>query len=87
MQFGIMVPTFSWSNLDYGTAAQIKRFAQRAETLGFDALWVCEHVLTAPGLYGSAWLSPLLCLSHMAHHRCFIRWTLYSRRWCRLGCA
>ena len=66
MQFGLMVPTFSWENLDYSTAARIKEFACRAEALGFDALWVAEHVLTAPGLYGSAWLSPLLCLSHMA---------------------
>ena len=56
MQFGIMVPTFSWPNLDYDTAAKIKQFAQRAEALDFDALWVCEHLLTAPGLYGSAWL-------------------------------
>lgn len=66
MQFGIMVPTFSWERLDYASAAKIKTFARRAEELGFEALWVCEHVLTAPGLYGSAWLSPLLCLSHMA---------------------
>jgi probable F420-dependent oxidoreductase len=34
--------------------------------VGFDALWVCEHLLTAPGLYGASWLSPLLCLAHMA---------------------
>lgn len=66
MQFGLMVPTFSWETLDYATVAKIKEFACHAETLGFDDLWVCEHLLTAPGLYGAAWLSPLLCLSHMA---------------------
>ncbi len=66
MQFGLMVPTFSWEQLDYATAAKIKEFARRAEELDFAGLWVCEHVITAPGLYGAAWLSPLLCLSHMA---------------------
>ncbi len=66
MQFGLMVPTYSWEDLNYDTAVQIKTFAQRAEAVGFDALWVCEHVVTAPGLYGGSWLSPLLCLAHMA---------------------
>jgi probable F420-dependent oxidoreductase len=66
LQFGLTVPTFSWDHLDYATAAKIKEFARHAEALGFDALWVCEHLLTAPGLYGASWLSPLLCLAHMA---------------------
>jgi probable F420-dependent oxidoreductase len=61
-----MVPTFSWENLDYKTTAKIKEFAVQAEALGFDALWVAEHFLTAPGLYGAAWLGPMLCLTHMA---------------------
>lgn len=66
MQFGLMVPTYAWDDLDYATADKIKTFAQRAEALGFDGLWVCEHLLTAPGLYGASWLSPYLCLAHMA---------------------
>lgn len=43
MQFGIMVRTFSWPDLDYDTAARIKRFVQRVETLGIDALWGDEQ--------------------------------------------
>jgi probable F420-dependent oxidoreductase len=66
MRFGLMVPTFSFEDLDHAAAARIKDFAIRAEALGFDALWTAEHLLTAPGLYGVAWLSPLLCLAHMA---------------------
>lgn len=27
----------------------VRRFAQRAEELGFDALWVCDHLLSDPG--------------------------------------
>jgi alkanesulfonate monooxygenase SsuD/methylene tetrahydromethanopterin reductase-like flavin-dependent oxidoreductase (luciferase family) len=44
----------------------MRDFARKAEALGFDALWVCEHFLVAPGLYGAVWMSPLLCLSHAA---------------------
>jgi len=66
MRFGLMVPTYSFEDLDHVAAGRIKEFAVRAEALGFEALWVAEHLLTAPGLYGTAWLSPLLCLAHMA---------------------
>lgn len=66
MRFGLMVPTYSFDDLDHATAGRIKDFAVRAEALGFEDLWVAEHLLTAPGLYGTAWLSPLLCLAHMA---------------------
>jgi len=44
----------------------VKAFARKAEDLGFDALWVAEHFLQAPGLYGTVWMSPLLCLAHAA---------------------
>jgi probable F420-dependent oxidoreductase len=27
----------------------VRRFAQRAEQLGFDSLWVCDHLLSDPG--------------------------------------
>ena len=45
------------------------RFAalvRHIEQLGFDALWVAKHFLQAPGLYGTVWMSPLLCLAHAA---------------------
>ena len=34
--------------------------------MGFEALWVAEHLLTARGLYGTAWLSPLETLAFAA---------------------
>ena len=40
--------------------------AQRAESLGYESLWVIEHLLTARGLYGTAWLSPLETASFAA---------------------
>ena len=66
MKFGFCLPTFSFPDLDFETAGRIREFATRAEALGYDALWVPEHLLTARGLYGTAWLSPLEVLSFAA---------------------
>ncbi len=59
MRFGLILPSFSFPDLDYARAARLRDFAVRAEALGYEALWVVEHLLTARGLYGTAWLSPL----------------------------
>jgi probable F420-dependent oxidoreductase len=66
MRFGVYLPTFAWRDLRSDQAARVKTFARKAEELGFDALWVAEHFLEAPGLYGTVWMSPLLCLAHAA---------------------
>jgi len=66
MRFGVYLPTFAWRDLRLDHAARVKVFARKAEELGFDALWVAEHFLEAPGLYGTVWMSPLLCLAHAA---------------------
>jgi len=59
MRFGLALPSFSFPDLDYAKTARLRSFAQRAEALGYEALWVVEHLVTARGLYGTAWLSPL----------------------------
>src|SRR5438477_2294581 len=59
MRFGLILPSFSFPDLDYAKAARLREFAVRAEALDYEALWVIEHLLTARGLYGTAWLSPL----------------------------
>src|SRR6202043_2063127 len=66
MRFGLILPSFSFPDLDYARAARLRDFAVRAEALGYDALWVVEHLLTARGLYGTAWLSPLETLGFAA---------------------
>jgi probable F420-dependent oxidoreductase len=66
MRFGVYLPTFAGPHLGFDQAALVKDFAHKAEELGFDALWVAEHFLEAPGLYGTVWMSPLLCLAHAA---------------------
>src|ERR1700720_2203831 len=66
MRFGLILPSFSFPDLDYARAARLRDFAVRAEALGYEALWVVENLLTARGLYGTAWLSPLETLGFAA---------------------
>ena len=65
MRFGLMLPSFSFAR-DYETIGRLREFATRAEAMGFAGLWVAEHLLTARGLYGTAWLSPLETLAFAA---------------------
>jgi probable F420-dependent oxidoreductase len=66
MKFGLCLPSFTLPGLDYATCARLRDFCVRAEALGYDAVWVPEHLLTARGLYGTAWLSPLEVLAYAA---------------------
>lgn len=66
MRFGLMLPSYSFSDLDYERAGRLRDFACRAEAMGYETLWVAEHLLTARGLYGTAWLSPLETLAFVA---------------------
>jgi probable F420-dependent oxidoreductase len=66
MRFGLMLPSYSFADLDYAAAGRLRDFAVEAEARGYEALWVVDHLLTARGLYGTAWLSPLETLAFVA---------------------
>jgi len=68
VKFGIVLPTFhGGAYLDNNpTMARLIEFAQRSEALGFDGLWVIDHLVVAPPIYQTAWLEPLSVLSAMA---------------------
>ena len=67
MRFGLALPSYSsFPGLDYATVAKLRHFAREAEARGFEAVWAVEHLLTARGLYGTAWLSPLETLAFAA---------------------
>lgn len=66
MRFGLMLPNFSFPDLDYARSGMLRDFAVKAEAMGFESLWVAEHLLTARGLYGTAWLSPLETMAFAA---------------------
>jgi probable F420-dependent oxidoreductase len=72
MRFGLFLPSFSFAR-DYETVGRLREFAIRAEAMGFETLWVAEHLLTARGLYGTAWLSPLETLAFAAGCRSRIK--------------
>jgi probable F420-dependent oxidoreductase len=65
MDFGICIP-------HYGKALEIGRIldiAKRAETLGFDSVWVTDHILVPQSMniiYRDHMLEPLALLSHLA---------------------
>jgi probable F420-dependent oxidoreductase len=66
MRFGLMLPSYSFADADYTRIARLRDFAVRAETVGYESLWVVDHLLTARGLYGTAWLSPMETLAFVA---------------------
>lgn len=69
VKVGIWVPSYAW-NMASGEdqarrVARLKDYIRRCEELGFD-VWDIDHLLTAPGLYGNAWLEPLSVLTYAA---------------------
>jgi alkanesulfonate monooxygenase SsuD/methylene tetrahydromethanopterin reductase-like flavin-dependent oxidoreductase (luciferase family) len=66
MRFGVFLPTFLTGEHPREHAAAIRAFARRAEELGFDSLWITDHVVTARAFYGVGWLDALTTLSHVA---------------------
>ena len=69
VQIGIWVPSYAWSVADGEEQTQrmkrLKEYITRCEELGFD-VWDIDHLLTAPGLYGNAWLEPMSVLTYAA---------------------
>jgi probable F420-dependent oxidoreductase len=65
MQIGVCLP-------HYGQAmdpAGMRTFAERVESLGFDSIWVTDHVIVPKGLdiiYKERMLDPLATLSYLA---------------------
>lgn len=66
MKVGIRVPSYAWPGLTYRDAVALRDYGRRAEELGFDSLWVLEHLLVAPPIYRVSWLDPLKVLAFLA---------------------
>jgi alkanesulfonate monooxygenase len=65
LKFGAWIPTYSWPDAGPDNARRIRESILRCEAHGID-VWVIDHLLSAPGLYGTAWLDPLQLLSYAA---------------------
>ena len=66
MRFGVFLPSFILPGHEPTHGDEIRAFARRAEELGFDALWITDHIVTARRFYRVGWLDALITLSHVA---------------------
>ena len=48
-----------------GVRAELREWCIRADHAGVD-IWVIDHLLVAPGLYGASWLEPMELLTYAA---------------------
>jgi alkanesulfonate monooxygenase SsuD/methylene tetrahydromethanopterin reductase-like flavin-dependent oxidoreductase (luciferase family) len=65
LTFGAWIPTYSWPNGGRQNVRNIRASIEKCEEYGID-VWVIDHLLSAPGLYGTAWLEPLSVLAYAA---------------------
>jgi probable F420-dependent oxidoreductase len=62
-RFGVFLPTYIWPDDGPERARNIKTFARRVEELGFDSLFVTDHLLTARRFYSASFLDSLTTLA------------------------
>lgn len=66
MKFGVFLPSYIIPGREQSHPDDVRRFARRAEELGFDSLWITDHIITAHRFYRVSWLDALITLSHVA---------------------
>jgi probable F420-dependent oxidoreductase len=66
MKFGVFLPSFLLEGEHARHPQQVRDFARHAEALGFDSLWITDHIITAHRFYNVSWLDALITLSHVA---------------------
>lgn len=66
VRFGVWIPSYTYPDLTYDRVHRgVDTFSRKANDLGID-LWVIDHLLHAPGLYGMSWLEPMETLTYAA---------------------
>jgi alkanesulfonate monooxygenase SsuD/methylene tetrahydromethanopterin reductase-like flavin-dependent oxidoreductase (luciferase family) len=65
LKFGVWIPTYAWEDAGPEHVHRVATSIRKCEEYGFD-VWVIDHLLSAPGLYGVAWLEPLNVLAYAA---------------------
>ena len=59
-RFGVFLPSYIWEGDGAERARGIKAFARQVEELGFDSLFITDHLLAARRFYSVNWLEPLI---------------------------
>ena len=65
-RFGVFLPSYIWEGDGPERSRGIREFAQRVEDLGFDSLFITDHLLAAKRFYSVSWLEPVTALSVVA---------------------
>lgn len=66
VQVALYFPSYVWPDTQRtDPLPQIRACIERAEHHGLD-IWVIDHLLVAPGLYGATWLDPFAILNYAA---------------------
>ena len=62
-RFGVFLPSYIWDGDGPERARGIKAFARTVEDLGFDSLFITDHLLAARRFYSVSFLEPLAALA------------------------
>ena len=62
-RFGVFLPSYIWDGDGPERARGIRQFARTVEELGFDSLFITDHLLAAKRFYSVSFLEPLLALA------------------------
>jgi len=62
-RFGVFLPSYIWEGDGPARARRIKEFARTVEDLGFDSIFVTDHLLAAKRFYSVSFLEPLSALA------------------------
>ena len=62
-RFGVFLPSYVWAGDGPERARGIKEFSRVVEDLGFDSLFVTDHLLAAKRFYSVSFLEPLSALA------------------------
>jgi alkanesulfonate monooxygenase SsuD/methylene tetrahydromethanopterin reductase-like flavin-dependent oxidoreductase (luciferase family) len=66
VKFGVFLPSYIQRGQTERHPERLRDFARHAEALGFDSLWITDHIVTAHRFYSVSWLDSLMTLSHVA---------------------
>ncbi len=66
MKLGVFLPSYLLPGEERRHGDQLRRFAAHAEELGFESLFITDHLLTARRFYRVSWTEPLMTLSFAA---------------------
>src|SRR6266540_5419710 len=62
-RFGVFLPSYVWNGDGPERSRGIKEFARTVEDLGFDSVFITDHLLAAKRFYSVSFLEPLSALA------------------------